>query len=102
MVREAGDVDDLLEQAAEEEQPDGRLDHAEREDVGLAHQRVELAAGQVPGVGEHRGGRAGRVISLSMVVVIALPPPSPGMHRCSAGPRGAGTPRRATSPPDPA
>ncbi len=52
MVAEAGDVDDLAEQLPEEEQPDRRLDHAEGDDDRLADQRVQLAAGQVPGVGD--------------------------------------------------
>jgi hypothetical protein len=50
VIGEAGDVDDPAEQLAEQEQPDHRLDDAERQHPWLPDQGVQLPARQVPGV----------------------------------------------------
>ena len=42
---EAGDLDDALEEGAEEEQPDHRLDQRDRDPGGLAQERAAGCAG---------------------------------------------------------
>ena len=64
---EAGDLDHPLEQRAEQQQPDHRLDQRDRHEPGLAPQLAQVAQGHVQGVPDQRHRVRLRLLGLGRV-----------------------------------